>query len=197
MPPTAFGWQKREGAYYCTVKFAGGLEYNNALKQWQGAVLKLSRNFVMKLTFHQTLKVQTHDRDEYDKGQTESRDEYDVTITEEGDGPVSCLENGEKLPSINKYAFLECSRMGLIEYKFNFINHRFIEIYKGGYINGADDNNDTPQGIGRALHLSPKHRRAKTFKVFPSAQGPSVVLLACIAQWQSRRPGQRFSPQSL
>lgn len=89
MPPAAFGWQKREAAYYCTVKFAGGLDYNNALKQWQGAILKLSRNFVMKLTFHQTLKVQTHDRDEYDKGQTDNRDEYDVTITEEGDGPVS------------------------------------------------------------------------------------------------------------
>lgn len=154
MPPAAFGWQKREAAYYCTVKFAGGLEYNNALKQWQGAILKLSRNFVMKLTFHQTLKVQTHDRDEYDKGQTDNRDEYDVTITEEGDGPVSCLENGEKLPSINKYAFLECSRMGLIEYKFNFINHRFIEIYKGGYINGADDDNDTPKVSGGLCTLA-------------------------------------------
>jgi hypothetical protein len=58
------------------------------------------------------------------------------------------IESREKLPSINKYAFLECSRIGLIDYKFNFVNHRFIEIYKGGYINGANDNNDTPKVSG-------------------------------------------------
>ena len=64
------------GVYYCTVKFAGGLEYNNALKEWQGAILKPSRNFMMKLTFREKVKVkgQTHDRDEYDEGQTRDRD---------------------------------------------------------------------------------------------------------------------------
>src|SRR4029077_5831040 len=115
MPSMAFGWQRRDGTYYCTVKFAGGLEYNNTLKEWQGAILKPSRNFMMKLTFRQPTK--SRDRDEFDKGQIDDNDEYDVTITEEGDASVSCLESREKLPSINKYAFLECSRMGLIDYK--------------------------------------------------------------------------------
>ena len=82
MPSMAFGLQRRDGTYYCTVKFAGGLEYDQSLKEWQGAILKPSRNFVMKLTFRQTVKGP--DRDEYDKGQTEDRDEYDVTINEEG-----------------------------------------------------------------------------------------------------------------
>jgi hypothetical protein len=152
MPSMAFGLQRRDGTYNCTVKFAGGLEYDKSLKEWQGAILKPSRNFVMKLTFRQTVKVQ--DREEYDKGPTDDRDEYDVTITEEGDASVSCLESRERLPSINKYAFLECSRMGLIEYKFNFINHRFIEIYKGGYINGANDNNDSPKLSGGVCTLA-------------------------------------------
>jgi len=152
MPSMAFGLQRRDGTYNCTVKFAGGLEYDKSLKEWQGAILKPSRSFVMKLTFRQTLKVQ--DRDEYDKGQADDRDEYDVTITEEGDASVSCLESREKLPSINKYGFLECSRMGLIEYKFNFINHRFIEIYKGGYINGANDDNDSPKLSGGLCTLA-------------------------------------------
>src|SRR6476620_8002046 len=110
MTSMAFGWQKRDGTYNCTVKYAGGLEYNNTLKEWQGAILKPSRYFVMKLTFRQTVKDQS--RDEYDKGETEGRDGYDVTITEEGEAPVSCLESREKFPSINKYSFLECSRMG-------------------------------------------------------------------------------------
>jgi hypothetical protein len=130
----------------------GGLEYNKALKEWEGGTAKPSRNFVMKLTFRQTVKGQN--RDEYDKIQTEDRDEFDVTITEEGDASVGCLESMEKFPSINKYAFLECSRMGLIEYKFNFLNHRFIVIYKGGYINGANDNNDTPEISGGVCTLA-------------------------------------------
>ena len=148
----AFGLQGRDGTYNCTVQFAGGLEYDKSLKEWHGAILKPSRNFVMKLTFRQTVKVQ--DRDEYDKGQAHDRDEYDVTITEEGDASVSCLERREKLPSINKYAFLECSRIGLIDYKFNFVNHRFIEIYKGGYINGANDDNDSPKLSGGLCTLA-------------------------------------------
>jgi hypothetical protein len=151
MPSLAFGWQRRDGTYYCTVKFAGGLEYDNSLKEWQGAILKPSRNFVMKLTFRQAVKGQA---DEYDKAQTDDHDEYDVTITEEGDASVSCLESREKFSSITRYGFLECSRMGLIEYKFNFINHRFIEIYKGGYINGANDNNDTPKMSGGVCTLA-------------------------------------------
>jgi hypothetical protein len=134
------------------VKFAGGLEYNNTLKEWQGAILKPSRNFMMKLTFRQPTK--SRDRDEFDKGQIDDNDEYDVTITEEGDASVSCLESREKLPSINKYAFLECSRIGLIDYKFNFVNHRFIEIYKGGYIDGANDSNDTPKVSGGICTLA-------------------------------------------
>jgi hypothetical protein len=152
MTSTVSGEQRRDGTYNCTGKFAGGLEYNKALKEWEGAVVKPSRNFVMKITFRQTVKGQN--REEYDKGQTEDRDEYDVTITEEGDTSVGCLESREHLPSINKYGFLECSRMGLIEYKFNFINHRFIEIYKGGYINGANDNNDTPTVSGGVCTLT-------------------------------------------
>jgi hypothetical protein len=44
--------------------------------------------------------------------------------------------------------------MGLIEYKFNFVNHRFIQIYKGGYINGANGNNDTPKISGGVCTLA-------------------------------------------
>jgi hypothetical protein len=163
MTSMAFGGQKRDGTYNCTVKYAGGLEYNNALKEWQGAILKPSRNFVMKLTFRQAVKVQDHD--ENNKGQTEDHDEYDVAITEEGDASVSCLESRDKLPSINKYGFLECSRMGLIDYKFNFINHRFIEIYKGGYINGANDNSDSPKLSGGLCTLAQSGDAPKPSKV--------------------------------
>ncbi len=164
MPSMASSEQRRDGTYNCTAKFAGGLEYNKALNEWEGAVIKPSRNFVMKLTFRQTAKGQN--RDEYVKGQTEDRDEYDVTITEEGDTSVGCLESREKFPSVNKYGFLECSRMGVIEYKFNFLNHRFIEIYKGGYINGANDINDTPKVSGGVCILAQSIDALKPSKYF-------------------------------
>jgi hypothetical protein len=115
--------------------FATGIAYNEALKQWEGGTFKPEGNFVMKLGFLQATKVGTYDRDE-----------YDVTITQEGDAiTTSCLGLDAKLPSIDRFAFMRCSRLnGIYEYKFNFDNHRFIQIYTSGYTNGADNNNDTP-----------------------------------------------------
>jgi hypothetical protein len=56
--------------------------------------------------------------------------------------------------------------MGLIEYKFNFINHRFIEIYKGGYIDGADDKNDIAKVSGGLCTLAQSIDAPKPSKYF-------------------------------
>lgn len=72
MPSMAFSADKRDGTYYCTATFAGGIGYDNKRKQWEGATFEHSKNFVMKLSFRETVKGQTRD------------DEYDVTITDEG-----------------------------------------------------------------------------------------------------------------
>ena len=128
MPSMAFSAERRVGAYYCTVKFAGGIAYNNTLVQWEGTIFRPEGNFVMKLAG------------------TTDRDEYDVTITDEGEQTTrsSCLADA-KPPSIDQFAFMSCSRAnGIYEYKFNFDNTRFIRIYKAGYTNGVDNNTDTP-----------------------------------------------------
>jgi hypothetical protein len=73
VPSMALSLERRDGAYYCTAKFAGGLAYNDALKEWRGAVFEPSDNFVMKLSFRETIKVFSADYDA-----------YDVFITDEG-----------------------------------------------------------------------------------------------------------------
>jgi hypothetical protein len=140
MPSMALSFERRDGAYYCTSKFAGGIAYNNALKQWEGSTFKPIGNFLLKLSYRETTKYSSP------SVVFEYRDEYDVTITDEGDTiTTSCLGLDGKQPSIDQFAFMRCSRAnGAYEYKFNFDNNRFIQIYTAGYTNGADNNNDTP-----------------------------------------------------
>src|SRR6516225_5675812 len=38
LPSMAFSAERRVGAYYCTVKFAGGIAYNNTMLQWEGTI---------------------------------------------------------------------------------------------------------------------------------------------------------------
>jgi len=142
MPSMALGLERRDGTYYCTSKFMGGVAYNDELKRWEGTSFDPSYHgiFVIKLDFRETTK--------YSSPSTlfEYRDEYDVTITNEG-SPVaaSCLELDGKPPFINQLAVLRCNVAdGLYVYKFNFANYRFIRMYTSGYVNGADNNNDTP-----------------------------------------------------
>jgi hypothetical protein len=139
MPSMALSLERRDGAYYCTVKFVGGLTYTNALKEWQGAFFKPSGNFVVKLSFLERTKASI-------AGVTFDLDEYDVTVTDERNSTDSCLH--DKKPPTNEEKFgISCDTV-INEYKFNFDNHRFIKIYTEGYVNGVDSDDDTPSISG-------------------------------------------------
>ena len=146
MPSMALGLERRDGTYYCTSKFMGGVAYNDELKRWEGTSFDPSYHgiFVIKLDFRETTK--------YSSPSTlfEYRDEYDVTITEEGDTITSsCLGLDGKPPFINRFAILRCNTAdGIEEYKINFDNNRFIRIYTAGYTDGAENNNDNPAIVG-------------------------------------------------
>jgi len=145
MPSMALGLERKDGAYYCTQKFSGGISYNNMLQQWQGAAFEPGGGFVMKLSFRKTSKEFGVDFDT-----------YDVTITEEGTSQTFyCVVNTEppSPPSIDETGAFSCNTQnGTYVYKFNFGNHRFIRIYTAGYTDGADDKMNTPLNIGWALH---------------------------------------------
>jgi hypothetical protein len=141
MPSMAFSFERRDGAYYCTEKFSAGLVYNDETKEWQGAVFRNRRNFVMKLSFLETVKSTLGSLNN-------DSDKYDVSITDEGSSvALPCLQETGEPPGINKYFVAWCNA-GLNEYQFNFNNHRFIRVYAVGYFDGADDHKNTPSVSG-------------------------------------------------
>jgi hypothetical protein len=141
MPSMALSFERRDGAYYCTVKFSGGLAYNSALKEWQGAVFNPRGKFVMKLSFLEAVKSMLG-------GLPNDGDKYDLSITDEGSSlAIPCVQEKGEPPGIDKYSQTWCDA-GLNEYQFNFNNHRFIRTYAVGYFDGADDNKNTPSVAG-------------------------------------------------
>jgi len=154
MPSMALGLEKRDGAYYCTTKFGGGIAYDETLKQWKGATFKPGQSFVMKLTFRDTVKAQ----DRF--GVAHEYDEYDVGITDEGSSSaIPCLAFNGKPPSLthdpplflrDETKVLRCGVLGgyRTQYEFNVGNHRFLKIYTGQYADGGDENSDTPSISG-------------------------------------------------
>jgi hypothetical protein len=142
MPSMALGLERRDGAYYCTEKFSGGVRYDNTLNQWHGATFKADENFVVKLSQTKPPPEEQDDPDARDRY-------YFVTIAVEKEGRSSrpCVINNYKPPFIDTEGLLRCEVMGGLEiYIFNFNNHRFIEIYIAGYVDGS--NNDTPHVAG-------------------------------------------------
>jgi hypothetical protein len=133
----ALGLERRDGAYYCTEKFSGGVRYDSALNQWQGAIFKPGENFVVKLS-------QTKSSPEVDPKYQDRY--YLVTITVEGRSSNGCRLDGRP-PFVDDDGVLRCEVLaGLHIYTFNFDNHRFITIYTAGYVDGS--NNDTPHVAG-------------------------------------------------
>ena len=136
----ALGCERRDGAYYCTVQFSGGIAYNESLKRWQGTSFQPSGNFVVRLKYLKSRTVNVTDKFSYDI------DDYDVYITDEGANiPIRCLHDG-KDPAIDQYGYLHCG--AITNYEFNFKNNRFLEVYEVGYVNGVDKNGDTPSVSG-------------------------------------------------
>jgi hypothetical protein len=94
MPTMAFSADKGDGTYYCTVKFGAGLAYNDARKQWEAVTFKPGKNFVIKLSFRETTKLQIGNS-------THEYDQYDVGITDEGSSSaIPCLAFNGKPPSL-------------------------------------------------------------------------------------------------
>ena len=138
-------FEHRDGTYFCSVKFAGGIAYDEATKQWAGAKFRPSGNFFVRLRYVKTRTENAGQPWSYDL------DDYLVFITKEGEEfrflMGGCYGDNLKRPGLDQYGFLSCSSGGQ-DYKFNFKNNRFIQIYTVGYVNGLDNNNDTPSISG-------------------------------------------------
>jgi hypothetical protein len=135
---TAFA-QSKDLAYFCVGEAAGGLWYNQQTKKWEGHSSIPSQKFVLKIKFPDA-RVR--------KGASEKQaSDYNITITKTGENtglPCRGYDANETVTVSDLYGiFISCITSGN-EYQFSLGTRRFLSIYRYGYTNGKDNNDDNP-----------------------------------------------------
>lgn len=126
----------RDASYFCTSEAAGGISYNSPAKQWEGTVFKPTVKFILKMQYQGTktdeLNVQ------YDL--------YRVKIADYGQNfslPCVQLNHDGDIVWYSKEGMLVCTTFAN-DLRFNPVNLRFLEFYQYGFLDGKDNNDDTP-----------------------------------------------------
>ena len=121
-------------AYACKVEFTGGLAYDADSKSWRSTTFQPKGKFVFRLKSVKTQpeKIDLHAVD------------YEATVTEAGKNrEVSCVRGKDKTTSADQDGTVSCAT-ALFDYKLNLKNNRFLRAYLAGYVNGLNENSDTP-----------------------------------------------------
>jgi hypothetical protein len=144
-PSASNAMAPKDASYFCTVEFVGGIAFNQTLKRWDSAKFRPERKFVLKLKY---LTTRTQ-KDLFGKDETVT--DFNVTLTEAGsNSPLPCLKTGDDwsaIVPILQYDFVSCTS-GLSEHSFNLKKNRFLASYMFGFIDGSDNNDNTPSVSG-------------------------------------------------
>lgn len=137
--PSAAKSQIASSSFFCAAEFVGGLAYNVYQKHWESATFTPTQKFVL------TIKVVSTRVED-----SESIDDLIVTVTPSGSSfAAPCSRSGgaqqSTIPSM--YGLIQCVA-NVTEYTINRRNNRFLASYSYGYINGKDNNDDTPTMSG-------------------------------------------------
>lgn len=134
----AFSYEKaaaqelKTEAYACKVEFTGGLAYDANSKSWRSTTFQPKGKFVFRLKSVKPEKIDLHAVD------------YEATVTEAGKNrEVSCVRGKDKTTNADQDGTVSCAT-ALFDYKFNLKNNRFLRAYLAGYVNGLNENSDTP-----------------------------------------------------
>ena len=131
----------KDASYFCTVELAGGLAFNQNLKKWESAKFRPERKFVLKLKY-----LTTRTQKDF-LGKDETVTDFNVTLTAAGSNSSEpCLKTGDEWSEtvpISQYDFIACTA-GLSEHYFNLKSNRFLTSYMLGYIDGKDNDDNTP-----------------------------------------------------
>jgi hypothetical protein len=139
---TANAQSDKSVSYFCATDSAGGLWFNSSSKKWEGSTFRGNEKFVLRLKFLRSrTQKNTFNVDE-------AVTDYEVTATQAGENfAAPCLGGNKTEVTVDQYGMVECEwAMG--ELRFNSRNNRFILAYLRGYINGKDNNDDTPSMSG-------------------------------------------------
>jgi len=133
----------KDASYFCVAEVVGGLAYDAGMKKWIATSFRAEKKFVLRLKFL------TNRVEKSVFNQDETVYDYNVTITEAGSnfaGP--CLGRGQKHVTVRPLGWLLCHGADLHEYRFDLDTNRFLAAYLHGYIDGKDNNNNTPAVLG-------------------------------------------------
>lgn len=131
-----------DASYFCVVEAVGGLAFDERTKKWVGSTFRPDKKFVLRLKRHRT-RVQKATFGE------DTVHDYNVTLTVAGsNSPSNCGNYPDKHVTVNELGWVVCKGLGLNEYRFNLKTNRFLSAYLLGYIDGADNNDDTPNISG-------------------------------------------------
>jgi hypothetical protein len=135
----------KDASYFCTVEFSGGIAFNERFKKWESTTFRPEGKFVLKLKY---LKVRTQ-KDFLGKDETVT--DFNVTLTQAGSNlPSPCLSTGDEWSSIvpvSQYDYFSCYA-DLSEHYFNLRTNRFLASYMVGFIDGKENNENTPSVSG-------------------------------------------------
>jgi hypothetical protein len=130
----------RDSSYFCAEDFVGGLSYDVSQKKWGTAKFRPEAKFVLRLKY-----IRSWIKDD------ENVDDYNVIITHLGSTyNAECLDFSQsqhEVVSDRKYTNLRC-RANESDYIFNLKNSRFLSVYPVGYVEGEDNNDNTPHVSG-------------------------------------------------
>jgi hypothetical protein len=130
--------QSKGGSYNCVAEWSAGGWYNSASKKWEGSVLNLpalNLQFILKMTFVEMRTDQNFAR-------------FNISITKSGSNiPVYCrAANNPKEVSVSFDRF-QCTILSN-EFVFDLNTNRFLHTSTFGYVDGKENNNNTPYIAG-------------------------------------------------
>lgn len=129
--------------YFCVDEFTGGLAFDEQLKRWKSTTFRPSGRFV--------LSVSPMGAD----GKSDRGSRYEVSIADSGsDYRIPCfnLFSKDRIPRLNTIGEMRCYS-NLQDYVFNFNTMRYLRTYQHGYVDGTENNDNTPSIAGGVCTL--------------------------------------------
>ena len=134
-----------EGSYFCVTDAVGGVSFDETLNTWVSTRFSPNSRYVVNISEHS----------ETTDWLGELRTVYTVNVSEHGVSESDALSNlcstsNDTLRSYNTLTHFisetgafSCNRFGG-EWYMNLENERFMSTYTWGYVDGIDNNSNTP-----------------------------------------------------
>jgi hypothetical protein len=134
-----------EGTYFCTADAVGGVRYNEVAGDWVGYEFGAGSRYILNIRNNSEI---------LDEFNGEMRMTYFIEFLEHGAGSNilanSCSTKSNQLRSINPLAsfisdsgYFSCNLTGG-DLTVDLGTLRFLKSYTWGYVDGVDDNRNTP-----------------------------------------------------